>query len=374
MGYVCAVCGQGFPLSDRRFRCDCQGFLRLAVDRLFPRRSLKGRDWTIWRYREAFGLPPEVEAVSLGEGRTPVIRRVVQGAEAAFKLEYLQPSGSFKDRGASVLLSLVRHLRVQRVVEDSSGNAGAAVSAYAAAAGIRCTVFVPAYTPEGKLAQMRLYGSQVVKVAGKRQDANRAAVEAAREAFYASHLWHPLFVMGLQSAAFEIWEQYGGSAPPRVVVPVGSGGFLEGLHLGFTALRRAGYLKRVPVLIGVQAQRCPPIHQAFVEGLADFKEMEVEPTMAEGIAVQRPPRARDVLKALRESGGRTLSVSEQEILAAQGVLFSLGLFPEPTSASALAGWLKLPPEERGGALIMLTGHGLKETRKLEDLFLSSAKP
>ncbi len=218
---------------------------------------------------------------------------------------------------------------------------------------------------------MRLYGSEVVKVPGKRQEANRAAMEAAEKSYYASHLWNPYFIMGLQSAAFEIWEQYEGILPPRLVLPVGGGGFLEGLYEGFAALRKAGYAKEVPRFIGVQAEKCPPLHRAFQEGLPDYRGMEVETTVAEGIAVQRPPRGKAVLQGLRESGGQTVGVTEEEILSAERALFSLGLFAEPTSASALAGWRKLPPGEKEGSLIILTGNGLKETQKLSTLFLGS---
>ena len=338
---------------------------------LFSRKDLERRDHSIWRYREGFGLPEDVQPVSLGEGRTPIVSRHFEGADLTFKLDFLQPSGSFKDRGASVLISLVKSLGVSQVVEDSSGNAGAAVSAYAAAAGIGCTVYVPDYTPEGKLIQMKLFGSEVVKVPGKRQETNRAAIKASGKSYYASHLWNPYFIMGLQSAAFEIWEQYGGALPRRVIVPIGGGGFLEGLHSGFCALRNAGYVKEIPPLIGVQAEKCPPIHRAFQEGLADYAEMEVDTTVAEGIAVQKPPRAKAVLQALRESGGWTVGVTEEEILFAEMALFSMGLFVEPTSAAALAAWRKLATKEKAGSLIVLTGNGLKETQKLSNLLLGA---
>lgn len=259
------------------------------------------------------------------------------------------------------------------VVEDSSGNAGAAISAYAAAAGLNCTVFVPDYTPEGKLTQMKLYGAKVVKVPGKRQDANEAAIRAAKYAFYASHLWHPFFVMGLKSAAFEIWEALGKKLSPVVVVPVGSGGFCEGLFLGFRTLVEAGYSEGVPRMIGVQAERCPPIHTAFVQGLDDYADVEVEITVAEGIAVQKPPRAKAVLKAIRESGGYTISVKEEEIVSALKVLFSMGLFVEPTSATVLAAWLKMAPEEKESAVLILTGSGLKETKKLGEMRLQDGE-
>lgn len=341
---------------------------------IFPREELSRRDLTIWRYREAYGLPEGIEPVSLGEGFTPVIEREVQGRRVLFKLDFMQPSGSFKDRGASVLMSLVKALGVREVVEDSSGNAGAAIAAYAAAAGLRCTVFVPEYTPEGKLTQIRFYGARVVKVPGKRQDASRAAIEAAQSSYYASHLWHPFFVMGLQSAAFEIWEELGGRIPPVVVIPVGSGGFCEGLFLGFKALMEAGYSEGIPKMVGVQAERCAPIHRAFVEGLDDAADIEASITVAEGIAVQRPPRARAVLGAIRESGGYTVAVKEEEILSAMELLFSMGLYVEPTSAAALAGWLKMPSQDRDGALLILTGSGLKESAKLAEILEGSQGP
>jgi len=368
MYYTCFSCDRQYPLSDRRFRCACGGFLTLPTADFFARDALAGRDVSIWRYREAFGLPAGAEPVSLGEGRTPLVRREIGGQALAFKLDYLQPSGSFKDRGASTLMTLVKFLGVRTVVEDSSGNAGAAMAAYAAAAGIGCTIFSPDYTPDGKLVQIRLYGAQVVKTPGTRQDTNDAALRAAETSFYASHLWHPFFGQGLATAAYELWEQMGGRVPPAVIVPAGSGGYLEGLALGFHALVKAGYADALPRLIGVQADHCAPLHLAWQRGLNDYAPIEPQPTIAEGIAVQRPPRAAAVLEAIRGSGGCTVGVSEGEILDATKTLFGLGLFAEPTSAATLAGWRKLPAAERAGAVLILTGSGLKQTKRLGELF------
>jgi threonine synthase len=153
-----------------------------------------------------------------------------------------------------------------------------------------------------------------------------------------------------------------------VIVPVGSGGYLEGLSIGFWALVRAGYANAMPRLIGVQADNCPPLHLAWERGLADYAAIEPQPTVAEGIAVQRPPRAAAVLAAIRHSGGKTVGVTEAEILDATQALFTLGLFAEPTSASVLAGWRKLPPPEQDGAVMILTGSGLKQTKRLGELF------
>jgi len=325
----------------------------------------------------------------MGEGNTPFVSRQIDGNEVHFKLDFLQPSGSFKDRGASVLVSLLRHIGVKKVIEDSSGNAGAALSAYAAAAGIEATIYVPEYTPEGKVVQMRMYGSKVVKVPGQRQDANVAALKAAEECMYASHLWHPIFILGLSTQAYEIWENMGRCIPQSVILPVGSGGLLEGLYQGFSHLCRAGFSNpecsgpecsdpecsdpecsdpecsdpecsdRVPRFIGVQAARCAPIHTAFQRNMDDYTDMEVETTIAEGIAVQKPPRARAVLSVIRKSGGYTVSVEEEEIVDAGERLSRMGLFVEPTSASVMAAWQKLERRDREGAVLVLTGSGLK---------------
>jgi len=369
MKYKCYLCQKSYSVTPKIFKCECGGFLNVEQGRIFPKQELEKRNTTIWRYREAFGLPEDLEHVSLGEGHTPLIMRQIDGNKVLFKMDFLQPTGSFKDRGASVLISVVKTLGIKEVVEDSSGNAGAAISAYSTSAGIACTVFVPDYTPEEKLTQIKLYGAKVVKVPGKRQDANDAAIRASKNFFYASHLWNPLFVSGTQSAAFEIWEELGEKVPPLVVLPVGSGGFLEGLFMGFRLLFESGYSRNIPRIVGVQAQNCQPIHSAFTEGLENYPEVKVKTTIAEGISVQRPPRARAVLKAIRDSNGYTVSVSENEIIKSLRILLSMGIYVEPTSASALAGWHKLSSLEREGAIVILTGNGLKESNKLQELMM-----
>ena len=364
--YTCTSCRTQYPIDPRRFRCDCGGFLTLPPPEPFPV-DLSTRGQTIWRYRESLGLPVQAESVSLGEGLTPVVSETIEGSRVCLKLDFMQPTGSFKDRGASVLISLLKSLGVTEVVEDSSGNAGAAISAYAAAAGMRCRIFSPDYTPQGKLTQIASYGAEVNRVAGTRQDTMAAAIQAAEAGGYAGHLWHPYFAAGMRSAAFEVHEQFPKLLPRVVVVPVGSGGLLEGLYSGFRALHEWGYTDEVPALVGVQASGCAPIHTAFSRGLDKPADLTPTNTLAEGIAVGAPPRGRAVLQAIRESGGCTIEVDDNQVLAALGLLFGKGLFVEPTSAAALAGWLQLPPELREGALLFLTGSGLKETAKIADL-------
>jgi threonine synthase len=367
MKYNCALCGNTYNVSDKIFRCTCGGFLELSVSKPFPK-DLKGRGNSIWRYREAFSLPKDTKEISLGEGRTPVLHRCIDKNSLYFKLEYMQPSGSFKDRGASVLMSLINTLnKVTEVVEDSSGNAGASISAYSAAAGKKCTIFTPDYTPAGKLTQIQGYGARVIKVLGNREQSSIEAIKAANTAMYASHLWNPYFISGMQSSAFEIWEEFGESLPPVIIVPVGSGGLLEGLFSGFTALKEWGYINRIPALVGVQTVNCSPIHSAFLKGADDIGDIEFKPTLAEGIAVPKPPRARAVLNAIRKSGGVTIEVAEKNILSAFRRMLGMGLFVEPTSAVVFAAWLQMDLKLKENALLLLTGSGLKETAKISDL-------
>ncbi len=370
MKYQCAACGKSYTATALLYRCSCGGYLDYPTYPVFPLSALAERDHSIWRYREAYGLPEGCRPITLGEGRSPLTKLAVPEGSMLTKLDYLQPSGSFKDRGAAVLISLLAHLGAERVVEDSSGNAGAAVSAYAAAAGIRCSIYTPDYTPEGKLAQIRLYGGEVRTVVGTRDDAGKAAEEAARQSCYASHLWNPAFVLGLQSTAFELWEQLGEEMPSIVIVPLGSGGYLEGLYRGFTVLLEAGYINAVPRLVGVQAEHCSPVHAAFEHGSGRHHQVEVLPSIAEGIAVQNPPRSPAVLKALRDSGGYTAAVSEDEIKSATAALIRRGVFAEPTSAAAYAAWRRLGPSERADSVVILTGHGLKQLAKLTALLAS----
>ncbi|MCX7787723.1 MAG: threonine synthase [Spirochaetes bacterium] len=365
--YSCYSCGKTYSLLEPRWRCDCGGFLTLPEEATFPQEAFFNRGYSIWRYRESYLLPSHAPSISLGEGWTPIVTAKIASVEVRFKLDYLMPSGSFKDRGSSVLVSLCKALGIEELVEDSSGNAGASMAAYCAVAGIKCRIFAPAYTPEGKLIQTRLYGAEVVKIPGSRQDTNDAVLKAAATTYYASHLWNPYFVQGHMSAAFELWEQLRGELPRSLLVPLGSGGYLEGIYRGFRTLQLAGLVRTPPRLIGVQAQNCRPLYEAFLLGLDTGAPIETQPTLAEGIAVSRPPRASAVLEAVRRSGGTILSVSEDSIQAAHALLLRYGFYTEPTSAVALAGWLQMPEEERENSMILLTGHGLKESEKIAQI-------
>jgi len=317
---------------------------------------------SLWRYAAALRVDP-ADAVTLGEGWTPLLPLAWGGTRALAKAEYLAPSGSFKDRGSSVMLSYLRAHGVDRVLEDSSGNAGASIAAYAAAAGLRCRILVPASASPAKLVQMRVTGAEVVPVAGSRQDVAEAALAQAETMFYASHNWQPFFLEGTKTLAFELWEQLDFRAPDNVIVPFGYGSNVLGAWIGFDELRRAGRIDRLPRLFAVQAANCAPLHAAFMAGGDALVPTEILPTAAEGIASSRPIRVAESLRALRASGGRTVAVPEAAIGPALGRLARAGHFVEPTSAVAAAALDMLladgTVEPGQTTVLVLTGSGLK---------------
>ncbi len=273
-----------------------------------------------------------------------------------------------------MLVAWLRAGGVREVVEDSSGNAGASMAAYAARAGLRARVFVPETASPAKLGQIRAYGAEIVVVPGPRSAATDAAVAAveASDAVYASHLWQPAFLAGTSTFAYELWEQRGGDVPDVVVLPLGGGTLLLGAHRGFARLRDAGLIDRVPRLVGVQAAACRPLAEAFDFGAPDAAPMEPGPSVAEGIRIARPPRSPEILAAVRETGGRIVAVSEEAIGAALRELLARGLYVEPTSAVALAGYRLLEADRwvapDASVVIALTGHGLKTPGAIESSF------
>lgn len=327
---------------------------------------------SLWRYQEA--IPPIAEAaiVTLGEGFTPLIPASFGGSLVLFKLDYLQPTGSFKDRGASVLVSFLKRVGVHHVIEDSSGNAGAALAAYAARAGIRCTIFVPASASKERLVQILAYGADTVPVPGPREEAAKAALKAAKEACYASHNWHPLFIEGVKTQALEIWEQLGWQAPENIVLPAGYGSQVLGAFAAFSSLLQAGEISKLPRLFAVQAKSCSPLHPAWSRGHDEVDGIQGEETLAEGIACQKPVRGRELLAAIRGSKGAVEVVEEEEITASLKDLAAQGLYVEPTAAAAPAAFGKLVAQgiikKEETTVVVLTGSGLKATEKLSGIF------
>ncbi len=321
-----------------------------------PLKSLAGRVNSLWRYAEC--LPLSAPTVSLGEGRTPLVP-LKNGVSA--KLDFLLPTLSFKDRGAVLLTELALRLRPRRVIADSSGNAGTAVAAYCARAQLPCTVYVPEGTSPKKLEQIGAHGARLEVVPGDREAAGRAARAAADEegTFYASHVFNPYFLHGTKTYVHELWEDLGGRLPDVLFVPVGNGTLLLGAALAVAELHTAGLIDRRPALYAVQSAAVAPLAQAWNEGADDLVDVTPRaPTLAEGIAIPRPPRARQILRAVRESGGTFLTVTEDQIQHAQRDLASRGLYVESTGVACWAAVRDGVPGSRT-AVVPLCGAGLK---------------
>jgi len=376
MHYVDSADGATYSLDQPRWRGDSGAHLNLGDAPGLTRRDIDVSTRSAWRYRKALLVDAAV-AVTLGEGWTPLLPGEWDGVPVLFKLEFMMPTGSFKDRGMTVMVSYLKSRGITEVLEDSSGNAGASLSAYAAAAGLRCRILVPETASYPKVAQIAACGAEVVTICGSRQDVADAAVTLSRDIFYASHNWQPFFSEGTKTLAYELWEQLGFRAPDSVVVPVGYGANVLGCDRGFSELRRQGEIDRAPRLYGVQAANCAPYHAAFRAGREDYVPVPVSATIAEGIASSKPTRMREVLAPVRASGGEIVAVIEEEIVHALTALAKKGLYVEPTSAAAAAGLSQLIARGvvRKGetTVLVLTGSGLKASESIGKLLKPGAR-
>ena len=311
------------------------------------------------RYRSFFPLPPDADFITLGEGNTPLIEVELKGRQIFFKCEYLNPTGSFKDRGTAVLVSALNHSGVTTAIEDSSGNAGASFAAYAARAGIHARVFIPDYASGPKRRQIEILGAEVIPIPGPRSAASQAVLEAAEKgAVYASHAYLPHGIAGMATVAFELVEQLD-AGPGSVIMPVGQGTLLLGLARGFQSLLEAGEIQHSPQLVAVQSKACAHIWVEYSTGKSGSSTMREENTVAEGIRILNPLRAEGVISAIRQSEGEVIAVEEDEILEGLKELGRRGFYVEPTSSVVWPGLLKIWDRLQDPVVVILTGTGLK---------------
>ena len=359
----CPDCGTETEFTLESWRCECSGAWEPLFPAAFDTAKVRTADYSIWRYGDLLPLDVHQPSQVMGVGWTPLVPVSVGGRGIYLKLEFLSPSGSFKDRGVNAMVNQLAAMGASSLAEDSSGNAGASLAAHAARFGLAAEVFVPATASPAKIRQIAVYGAAVTPVPGPRQAAADAVQVSLRPGrAYASHAYNPAYLAGQTTAAYELWEQLGRSAPDWVILPVAQGGQFLGLYFGFSQLLAAGLVKKLPRLVAVQAERVAPIARAWDAGLDRIPAVQpAGPTLAEGAAIPRPVRDRRILQALRESGGTVVAVSEDEIAAAQQAIAHLGYYIEPTSALAYAGYLRLADrigaEER--VVLTLTGSGLK---------------
>lgn len=362
--YVDSRSQQTFPLDTPIWQSPSGHPLMLTPLDGIHREQIDYATRSIWRYRASFPLDVETP-ISLGEGCTPLVASTFAGTTCFFKLEWFAPTGSFKDRGTSVMLSMLRQQGVSSVLEDSSGNGGSSVAGYGAAGDMQVKVFVPDSTSPAKIAQVRAYGADVELVPGPREATEQAAIAASSQVFYASHNWHPFFLQGTKTLGYELWEDLGFKVPDNIIIPTGAGSNLLGCYIAFQELISSGEIENLPRLFASQPSNCAPLHASFRAATEDYVDCDFQPTVAEGTAIRRPIRLLEMLHALRESNGGTIAIDEQEIAAASLMLARQGLYVEPTSAQAAAAFSRLIQDETisesDATVILLTSTGLKTT-------------
>ncbi|WP_426518081.1 pyridoxal-phosphate dependent enzyme [Diaminobutyricibacter sp. McL0618] len=369
MPYLYDRSGAEYPIDEPRWGGADGSPLMVSALGGITRDDVDRSERSHWRYAAA--LPVPLPRLSLGEGCTPLLPATVQGIPVLAKAEWFNPSGSFKDRGTSVMLAMLASQYISEILEDSSGNGGASVAAYAAAAGMDAKILVPEGTAPGKIVQSRAHGARIELVPGNRQATSDEAIRQASTRFYASHNWHPFFLQGVKLLAYEIWEDLGFRAPDAVIVPAGSGSLILGCALGFGELVASGAIPRIPRILAVQPRNCSPLAAAYTAGETSVRDGDWRPTLAEGTSIAHPVRDREVLAAVRESGGDFQAVAEESIPDAVLTLAAQGLYVEPTSsivAAAVPGFVHHGMIGPGDTVVMvLTGFGLKAGHTMADI-------
>jgi threonine synthase len=361
----CTVCGQP-STSLLEYECQkCGNPLDLRLNISFDIKDIRKKVHGVWRYAKFFPYVKESETVTLGEGWTPLVRF---SENVYFKLEGLNPTGSFKDRGSTVLISAIhKHVKAYCgfISEDSSGNAGASIAAYAVRAGIKAKIYVPENVSGPKLNQIMFYGAEVIKVPGSRSRVAEEAQKPESGKFYVGHILHPVFRDGIRSLAYEIAEQLGWKAPERVYLPVSAGTLLLGVINGFRHLAESKVLENMPKIVACQTRQVSPLYHRLKN--LPYTPPEKVTSLADALVSTNPPLLEVMVKALGEAGGDAVMVEEDEILAAFRELARLGFFVEPSSAVAYAAYKR--QMEKGEAargektVIVLTGTGLKTALK-----------
>jgi threonine synthase len=363
MRVLCRDCGGTADFSLAEWRCPCGGAWEPANQPSFDQNRIKDKDYSIWRYGAFLGLDVLEPIKPMGVGWTPIVPAVLFGKKVVLKLEYLMPTGSFKDRGINTMVNQLACMGAKTMVEDSSGNAGASLAAHGARYGIHTRIFVPEYASPFKQHQISIYGVEMTRVPGTRKDTETAAQAAINQhTAYASHAYQPAYLAGQMTVAFELWEQLGKNVPDWIICPVAQGGQLLGYWLGFSRLFAAGLIDHLPRLIAVQSAQVAPLYEAWSAGLDDVPEIQpAGSTIAEGVSIANPVRGKRLLQTIRESNGLVLAMTDEEILDGQRAIAQKGYYIEPTSALVVAGLKKLAdqiPLDVQVALT-LTGSGLK---------------
>ncbi|MBI4362112.1 MAG: threonine synthase [Euryarchaeota archaeon] len=366
-GLRCFDCHRPVHAAANQHHCPrCGGLLDVIYTGLRPRR-FHGRG--VWRYKAM--LPCRIPPVTLQEGATPLYRcpRLEEELglrEVYVKHEGMNPTGSFKDRGMTVGVTMALQLGMKRVACASTGNTSASLSLYAAKAGLDCVVLLPqGKVALGKISQAMMHGARVLSIKGN-FDASLKLVAQLCESgeFYLLNSVNAYRLEGQKTAAYEICEELG-RAPDRLVLPVGNAGNISAYWKGFDEFQWWGYVKNRPRMLGVQAQGAAPIVHAHQTGKREVTPVRKPETVATAIRIGNPVNAPKAIRALQQSKGDMVAVTDKEILQAQRDLARLeGIGVEPASAASLAGLRKMVKQKeiaRGETIVMVTtGHLLKD--------------
>jgi threonine synthase len=375
MHLECSACGLQQPWSRLQNLCpSCHKPLFAIVDlaaasRTLKRETLPTREKSLWRYREVLPLPGNVEPVSLGEGGTPLLRakKFCDDIDLWIKDESINPTQSFKARGMSVAVSMAKHLGATKLAAPSAGNAGGALAAYAARAGLEAHIFMPRDTPRANIIECRELGAHVTLINGLITD---CAAEIARRKtkeswFDMSTLNEPYRVEGKKTLGYELAEQSDWELPDLILYPTGGGTGLIGMWKAFDEMETLGWIGRKrPRMFAVQATGCAPIVRAFDAGEKTAAEFPDAHTIASGLRVPKAIGDFLILNILRQSNGGAIAVADKEMIrVAREVGSSEGLFVAPEAAACFAALksLRSAGKIRSGERVVIfnTGSGIK---------------
>jgi threonine synthase len=376
MSLKCAQCSLEFPLYPPKIKCgQCGGTLEYEVDLSKIRKIKFSGQLRFWRYKPL--LPPVQHVISLGEGGTPLHKAERLAKNIGLKELYLKdetrnPTNSYRDRAAALLTSNAIDLKCDTLICATNGNLGASLAAYSAKAGLICHVIVPKLVDVGKLAQMLAYDAVIEESGEILDDSIRKAEALAKETgwYQATSELNPLAIEAQKTVSYEVSEQFG--VPEWFVVPMGSGGTIYSIWKGFQELKRLGITNSLPKMVGVQPEGCASIVKTLTEGRSKLVKTLTPSTRALAILVAEPLQGELAIKAVKESNGLALTVSDSEIFSAELQIAKLeGMFAEPASSATIAALKKLVEKgktsRRDSIVCLITGSGLKATDVLQGL-------
>ena len=372
----CMACGKEFPDAPDRYVCDVCGIDGI-LDVVYDYKSIKisreeiaaSKNYSLWRYRKMLPVADSTQIAPLQVGWTPLYRASAVEKQLGLNNVYIKddgrnPTASLKDRASAVGVAKAREAGATTICAASTGNAASSLAGFAASAGLKTVIFVPKRAPKAKVTQLLVYGAKTVIVDDSYDRAFELSVEITKKfGFYNRNCaYNPFLVEGKKTVAYEIWEQMGFEVPDRVYVSIGDGCITSGIYKGFYDLMQLGLSDRLPRIIGVQAAGCNPVEVAMKTG--EFVAQQGN-TIADSIAVGIPRNRLKAMRALKESNGDCISVTDDEIKSALLEMpRSTGVFGEPAGVTAFAGFKKhavignIKADEK--VVVLITGNGLKD--------------